>query len=352
MLSRFKYVFMILILFFTISACNSNSTVETVNEIKIRDAIDNICKYPYFNGSVFVANDGKIILKKGYGFADYEKKRPNTVDTIFRIASITKQFTAMSIMILNEKGDLNVSDPINKYIPGYPNGDKITIHNLLTNTSGIAEYINEELLKDTKHYYSPINLIHLFKDKPLKFNPGEKYEYCNSNYVLLGYIIEKVSNMKYEDFVKENIFIPLKMKDTGYDHNEQLPKKAIGYKYLNDIMFAKADHINMSVAYSGGALQSTIEDLYRWDQALYTNKLLKKESMNKIFTPFLDSYGYGWLIIKSGEKPIMRHAGRLDGVRTLIYRNVELKQTIIILSNSVNPDCMEIMDKIMAVLGN
>lgn len=349
MTSRFKYLFLILILIFTISACDSNSTVESL--IEKDDSFDKFCKSNNFNGSILVVDDGEIVLKKGYGFADYEKKIPNTPDTIFGIASLTKQFTAVGIMMLNERGALNVSDTIDKYIPGYPNGDKITIHNLLTNTSGIAEYINEELLKGTKHY-SPTNLINVFKDKPLNFNPGERFEYSNSNYALLGYIIEKVSNMKYEDFVKENIFIPLKMKDTGYDHNKELPKKAIRYKYLNAVMYAKADYINMSTAYSAGALQSTIEDLYRWDQALYTNKLLDKESMNKMFTPFLDSYGYGWFIIKPGKKPIMQHMGTIDGVRALIYRNVELKQTIIILSNNTATDRIKIKDKIMSLLGN
>lgn len=352
MISRVKYMFLILILAFTICACTSKSTVENPNIIRIADDIDSFCKDNYFNGSILVASDNQIILKRGYGFADYEKKISNEPDTIFRIGSITKQFTAMGIMILKERGVLKVSDSINKYIPEYPNGDKITIFNLLTHTSGIAEYLNEELLKDTKQHYSPMNLINLFKDKPLNFNPGESYQYCNSNYVLLGYIIEKVSNMKYEDFLKENIFIPLKMEDTGYDHNEGLQKKAIGYKYLNDIMYEEIDPINMSTAYSAGALQSTIEDLYRWDQALYTNKLLKKESIDKIFTPFLNSYGYGWVIIKSGENPIVQHSGTLDGTRALIHRNVESKQTIIILSNNTATDRMKIKNKIISLIGN
>lgn len=350
MANRTKCILIILISIFVISGCNS--TAKTTSEIKMEEAINSFCKDKYFSGSILVTNNGKTILNKGYGFADYEDKILNTSDTIFRLASITKQFTAMSIMILEERGDLKVNDPINRYIKEYPNGAKITIHNLLTHTSGIAEYTNEELFQNTERYYSPTDLINLFKDKPLNFTPGERFEYCNSNYVLLGYIIEKVSNMKYEDFVKENVFIPLGMEDTGYDHNEEFPKKAIGYNDTPDSTYVESDYIDMSIPYAAGALQSTTEDLSKWHEALCTYNLLTKESMSKMFTPYLNSYGYGWVIIESGERPVMEHEGRIHGFATHIYRNVELNQTVIILSNNSNTDTAEIKSEILSILRN
>lgn len=354
MFTRSKYIVLILIFTIIICTCNANSTAKSYSKTKIEETIDSFCKDKSFSGSILIVDHGKIILKKGYGFANYEDEVPNMSDTIFRIGSITKQFTAMGIMILEERGALKVSDPINKYIIGHPNWEKITIHNLLTHTSGIPEYTSRALFKEGERYYSPTDLIDLFKDKPLNFNPGEKFEYCNSNYVLLGYIIEKASNLKYEEFVEENIIMPLEMENTGYGCNEELPEKAVGYTNVLDFIsiYLKSDYLDASIPYSAGALQSTIEDLYKWDQALYTNILLKKESMKKMFTPFLNSYGYGWLIIEAGEKPIMAHAGRINGFVASIYRNVKLKRTVIILSNNQYTDIMTIRNKILSVLEN
>ena len=157
-----------------------------------------------FNGSILVAKEGKILFRKGYGMADIEKHVPNTPSTILRIGSLTKQFTAMAILILEEQGKLSTKDPISKYIPSYPNGDKITLHNLLTHTSGIAEYLTPEVYQNPpNHYCSPENLISMFKNKPLNFPTGKSFRYSNSNYILLGYIIQKVSGVKYEDFVRK-----------------------------------------------------------------------------------------------------------------------------------------------------
>ena len=326
---------LILVLFATLCGGCSNLTK------KIEHNIDQFCMNNNFSGSILIADNGKILLKKSYGMADYEKKIPNTPQTIFRLASVSKQFTATCIMMLEERGLLSVNDPVNKYIPDYPNGDIITLHHLLTHTSGIPEYFTD--LNNLDHYFTPGDIIRIFKDRPLEFAPGARFKYSNSNYILLGYIIEEVSHMKYEDFVKRNIFEPLGMNDSGYDHNEEMPNKAVGYESINNPNhnpeYKKAVYIDMSYPYAAGALRSTVEDLYKWDQALYTEKILKQETLARMFTGYPNGenigipFGYGWVIDKPGEKPWVSHQGELPGFRSYIFRDTKLRRTVIILCN-------------------
>ena len=221
-----------------------------------------------FCGSVLVAKDGKILLSKGYGFANYSDNIPNTSTTKFKLASVSKQFTAMAIMILEEKGKLSTNDKLTKYIPDYPNGDKITIHNLLTHTSGIPDFTSMPLFDSIMTM--PFTLdreIALFKNKPLDFEPGSKHQYSNSGYLLLSYIIEKVSGKSYGDFVKENIFVPLGMKNSGlYTNKEVLKKVANGYTD-NAGKIENAQYVDMSIPSGAGALYSTVEDMFLWDQS-------------------------------------------------------------------------------------
>lgn len=288
-----------------------------------------------FSGSVLVAIDGKIILKKGYGMADYEKQIPNSPETVFKIGSITKQFTSMAVMMLEERGFLSVNDPISKYIPDYKGVDKITIHNLLSMTSGISEYAGDDWY-DCERYYTVEELVSRIREKPIRFEAGTKYEYCNSNYILLGYIIEKVSGMEYGDFLEQNIFIPLKMNNTRYDYKEdQLKNKAKGYIRVGDITKknnAASSIMNMSYGYAAGGLYSTVEDMYKWDRALYTEKLVKRETLDRMFTPNLEGYGYGW-IIPQNYRGLVRHDGYVKGFTAEFLRIVDHKATIIILKN-------------------
>lgn len=291
----------------------------------------------YFNGSILVAKEGEILLRKGYGKADFKKRIPNTPATVFRLASVTKQFTAMAILILKEKGKLSVNDPLSKYIPDYPDGDKITIHNLLTHTSGIAEYFRDELIS-WNHYYSLEELISLFKDNAQNFIPGERFQYCNSNYILLGYIIEKVSGIEYGNFVQQFIFTPLDMENSGYEGRKTKFKNlAVGY-YSIKPKPVEAFNFNMSIIYSAGGLCSTIDDLYKWDQALYTEKLVKSETLKKMFTPYSQAinYGYGWSgwINETSTFDIMEHTGSFSGFSSYIYRDIRNQIFIIMLSNS------------------
>lgn len=290
----------------------------------------------YFSGAVLIAQNANIIISKGYGMANYELDVPNTPQTKFRIASITKQFTAMAIMQLQEKDLLNVNDSISKHIPDYPEtGKQITIHHFLTHTSGIPNYTSFPDYQETMMIPSSLETtINKFKDKPLEFTPGEKYSYCNSGYILLGYIIEKVSGKPYETYLQEHIFQPLEMKNTGYDHYSQIIKnRASGY-YMTGNGSINAAYMDMCNAYSAGALYSTVEDLYLWDRALYTEQIISKTSLDKIFTPFLENYGYGWQISELFNHKFVGHNGEINGFVTSIYRYINDDICIILLSNN------------------
>jgi CubicO group peptidase (beta-lactamase class C family) len=287
-----------------------------------------------FSGAALVAKDGKILLSKGYGMADYELDVPNTPKTKFRLGSITKQFTALAIMQLQEQGKLNVNHSISKYLPDYPQGKKITIHHLLTHTAGIPnftrfpEYKNIQILPTT-----PIKTMDLFKNKPLEFVPGEKHAYSNSGYIILAAIIEQVSGQEYEKYMDEHIFHPLEMKDTGYDHDKDILKnRASGYAHKNE-QLVNAHYIDMSLPSGAGALYSTVEDVYRWDRALYKPTIVKESTLQKIFTPFKDDYGYGWSIQSVDGIESVQHNGGIDGFRSIIKRYPKNNICIIILSN-------------------
>src|SRR2546422_10573342 len=240
-----------------------------------------------FNGSVLIAKGGRVLLSKGYGMANYELNVINTPQTKFHLGSVSKTFTAAAIMLLQEQGKLSVRDPLTKYIPDYPNGEKITIHHLLTNTSGIPNVNNfPEYATQSKFSHTPTDLIAMFKQKPLDFEPGTRgYIESNSNYNLLAYIIEKLSGKAYGEFLRENIFGPLGMKNTDHDGNPEslLRNRASGYMPAGISDFENAPYINFSIKTGNGSIYSTAEDLYKWDRALYTEKILRKATIEKMF---------------------------------------------------------------------
>ena len=328
-------------------------TTETAQyiESKVDEYIGAYLKMERFSGSVLIAKDEEILLKKGYGMANYEHDVPNTPYTKFRLGSITKQFTSMSIMQLQEKGLLNVNDPIKKYITDYPDGEKITIHHLLTHTSGIPNFTSFPNYRETMMLLSPAEkTIERFKDKPLEFMPGEKYKYSNSGYILLGNIIEKVSKKSYEEYLKENIFHPLNMINTGYDHHSPLMRhRASGYSSSSDGLI-NVPYIDMSIPHGAGALYSTVEDLYIWDRALYTEKLVSKSSLERIFTPFKENYGYGWQITESFNHKHISHGGGINGFRTYISRYVDDDVCIIVLSNFEHSPTQKISNDLAAIV--
>ena len=331
---------------------------------KLDKLISTYAEYGTFNGSVLVAEKGKVIYKKGFGLADMEWNIPNQSDTKHRLGSITKQFTAMLIIQLVEQGKLKLDVPISTYLPDYPkkNGDIITIHHLLTHSSGIPNMTSfPGFVKDVmRKSYSPAQLVNISADSTLQFKPGERFAYSNSGYLLLGYIIEKVTGKSYEQVLQENIFTPLKMNNTGYDHHGTLLKnRASGYE-KNGRSYVNANFIDMSVPHAAGALYSTVEDLYLWDQALYGNQLLRKENMDLLFTKHMPSggghYGYGWNI---GEMPLgntaerigtIGHGGGINGFNTQLTRIPSDKSFIVLLNNTGEAPLNEMTNAIAAII--
>lgn len=332
---------------------------------KIEQLLTKYNEYGQFNGSALVAENGKVIFKKGFGQANMEWNIPNQSDTKFRLGSISKQFTAFLIVKLAEDGKLKLDVPITTYLPDYPkeNGDKITIHQLLTHSSGIPNYTDSPSFfkEKARNPYTPEAFVKTFSSLPLDFKPGEKFNYSNSGYFLLGYIIEKVSGKTYEQYLQEIILTPLKMVNTGYDHSDVILKnRAAGYEKRGK-QIINAAYLDMSLPYAAGSLYSTVEDLYLWDQALYTNKLLSAKSMESLFKPYISagkaSYGYGWFIdeVDNGDKPklkIIGHGGGINGFNTIISRYPADKNLIVLLNNTGGTVLGEMNDAIRAILYN
>jgi CubicO group peptidase (beta-lactamase class C family) len=306
-----------------------------------------------FSGAILLAKEGKVVLKKGYGMANYELDVPNNPQTKFRIASVSKTFTAAAVMILEQRGKLSTDEVLTKFIPDYPAGDKITIHHLLTHTSGIPN-INAfpEYEEKSRFHNSLEDIIDLFKNKPLEFNPGERYSYSNSNYNLLAYIIEKVSGLSYGAFLQENIFAPLDMRDTGHDgYARQIIKnQASGYQPVGSTGIENAPYLDWSIKTGNGSIYSTIEDLYKWDRALYTEKIVTESSKKKIFTNHIDGVGYGWFVRERNSRRVTDMNGRSPGFTSYVRRFIDDDACIIVLSNNYSPASHMMVDDLGAIL--
>jgi len=320
--------------------------------------------YGKFNGSVLVSDGGNIIYKKGFGMANMEWDMPNDTDTKFRLASITKQFTGTLIMQLVAEGKIDLQAPITTYLPDYPKetGDKVTVHHLLTHSSGIPSYTSlPDFFKDkSRDPATPDEFVETFSKLPLEFEPGETFSYNNSGYFLLGVIIEKITGKTYEEAMHAYIFEPLKMNNSGYDNYAEIIKnRATGYEQ-NGTEYRTAPYLDMSLPYAAGSLYSTVEDLYLWDQALYTEKLLPKKYMDVIFEKHIPSgnshYGYGWGI---GDMPIgntenkvdiFQHSGGINGFNTLITRIPSDKSMIVLLSNTGGAPLNEMTEALYGIL--
>ncbi len=288
-----------------------------------------------FMGTVLVSQDDKLLVNQGYGFADLEWNVPNVPEAKFCLGSLTKQFTAASILLLEERGKLNVEDPVSKYVPDAPAAWKnITLFNLLTHTSGIPNFTSfpdygPTEWKDT----TPAELVARFRDKPLDFEPGTKFSYSNSGYIVLGYILEKVSGQTYAEFLQKNIFTPLGMTDTGIDNNAViLPKRAQGYSPSGHGM-QHAGYTSMTIPFSAGALYSTTGDLLKWEQGLFGGKVLKPVSLTKMTTPFKDGYGFGLFITAQNGHKIINHGGGIEGFNTSLAYYPDDKLVVIVLGN-------------------
>ena len=292
-----------------------------------------------FMGTVLVARGGDVLFSKGYGMANLEWDIPNSPSTKFRLGSVTKQFTAASILLLEERGKLKVEDPVKKYMPDAPAAwDKITIFHVLTHTSGIPSFTGFPDYKQTEPFETtPEKLVARFRDKPLDFQPGEKWSYSNSGYVLLGYLIEKISGQSYATFVQENIFTPLGMKDSGYDSNSKIiPHRAAGYT-PGEGGPVNAGFIHMSIPFSAGSLYSTTEDLLRWERGLFGGKVLSAASLQKMTTPFKEDYAFGLGVHTTGGHKVIDHGGGIEGFNTHLAYYPEDQLTVVVLGNLNGP---------------
>lgn len=347
----------------------SGSDFAAVNKVQTKVSEDskittNVLKYlsaleqnQNFHGTVLVSKSGKIIIDKGYGMFDYEKKIKNTADTKFAIGSDTKQFTALAIMQLQQKGSLNVNDKLSKYLPDFPNGDKITLHNLLTHTSGIPDYLSIAGIPACKNMNDIINLL---KKQTLDFQPGKGWKYSNSGYMILACIIEKTSGISYGDYLKKYIFNPLGMKNSGvcYDESKQLfngkgYKGALINEYVDDAPLLK-------ILDGAGNIYSTVGDMYIWDKALKTEKILNNKYLAMMFKGYTDTtfgkdfgqYGYGWFILNSSYGKKIFHTGGILGFTSVNSRYIDKDVDIIILTNSGGQNILPLAAEknIMAIL--
>ncbi len=325
-----------------------------------------------FNGSVLVLNNGNEICKKSFGYANFETKELLNNNSVFELASCSKQFTGMAIMILAEQGKLNYSDTIQKYIPGLPYKN-ITIENLLTHTSGLPDYM--ELMEkhwDKKKFATNYDIVELFKKfKPkVSFSPNEQFEYSNTGYALLSIIIEKASGMTYAEFLMKNIFQPLGMENTRVyntrrSKNEKINNYAYGYVYpyklkkyvLPDSLPDYKYVIYMDAITGDGTVNTSISDLQIWDGAIRQNKLVSKNTIDKAFSPHKlkdgkeSNYGYGQFVVNNDKNErLIYHGGAWPGYATFILHFIDKQITIIILSNNEYENTTKLADQIASLL--
>ncbi|HYE38373.1 MAG TPA: serine hydrolase [Ramlibacter sp.] len=309
---------------------------------------------PYYQAgepgaAVIVTKGGKVVFRRAYGLANIEQRTPLDPGMVLRIGSVTKQFTAAAILMLQEEGKLDLADDIGKHLPDFPTqGQKITIEHLLTHTSGIYSYTRKHDFKDKQHADASVGeVIAAFKDEPLDFQPGTRWAYSNSGYYLLGAIIEKVSGKPYAEFIHQRILAPLKMTHTAYEGVGGRTPQAIGYSPAQGKL-APSAALSPSKTYAAGALVSTVDDLARWDAAIASGKLLKPATWQRVFTPYAlasgasTNYGYGWETGKLQGTPMVAHGGNTNGFSTYTMRVPAEQLYVAVLSNAeyglVQPD--------------
>ena len=309
-------------------------------------------EFDQFSGTILIARDGVPVVSRGYGMASHALKVRNTPQTVFRIGSLTKQFTAMAIMQLQERGKLTVQDPLCQYVERCPAAWKpITLRHLLTHTSGIPNFSSlpdwDERLSLLR--YDRLGFVDVFRDLPLQFAPGEGFRYSNSGYYLLGLVIERASGVRYPTFVRTNILEPLRMTRSGYDDGRSIvPDLADGYDWSRNA-FVRAEHVNMALAYSAGALVSTTGDLLRWEQALATEQLVSRKALDELFTPVRNGYAYGWLNGEKFGRKTVAHGGSVGGFSSYLLRIPSEQLTVIVLSNSDRTSATKAANNLAAI---
>ena len=304
-----------------------------------------------FTGAVLVARDGEVLLDRGYGFANLEWSVPNDGDTKFRLGSVTKQFTAVAIMLLNERGLVDLDAPVKTYLPDAPAAwDGVTVRHLLTHTAGVPNFTDFDDYGASKTLPATMDsLIGRFRDRPLDFQPGEGWSYSNSGYILLTAIVEKASGRSYADFVAETLFQPLGMADSGYDsHAAVLPRRASGYAPTARGI-VNADYIDMSIPQGAGALYSTTRDLLKWEQGLFGGRLLTPASLALLTTPVRNQYAFGLAVTQAGGNTTIAHSGGIEGFNTHMAWDPDRRMTVIVLGNLNGPGSDQVAGSLMAL---
>jgi CubicO group peptidase (beta-lactamase class C family) len=339
-------VYLCLILVFTPS-CASAQGASLPEARSIDDMLTNVFHADQPGAAVIVTRRGETLLRKGYGMADLEFRIPIEPDMVFRLGSITKQFTAVGILMLEERRKLSVKDPITKFLPDYPTQNQtITVEHLLTHSSGIRSYTSmPEWRPLWRKDFTLTELIDFFKGQPMDFTPDERWLYNNSGYILLGAILEKASGESYEDFIRKNIFEPLGMKSSCYDRTERiLPRRVKGYQRSSQ-GFQNAPYLSMSQPYAAGSLASSVDDLVIWNRAVWSNRLLKKETMARAHTAYSlkdgrsTGYGYGWMIASFEGRRTVEHGGGIHGFATYALSLPDNDIYVAVLTNgAAGPD--------------
>ncbi len=328
---------------------------------KLDTTIQNLINEDQPGVTVLIRHQGEVIYQKGFGMANVEQGVKMEPGHVFRIGSITKQFTACAILKLEEEGKLSLKDDIKKYLPDYPTaGYEISIEHLLTHTSGIKSYTGMQKWTDEvkRKDFKPLELIEYFKVDSLDFKPGDRFSYNNTSYFILGYIIEKVSGMGYEDYIEKSFFEPLEMNHSFYGHStEIIPMRVSGYE-MEDGKLINAPYLSMTQPYSAGSLMSTVGDLDRWYRAVFAGKVVKPESLKKAHTSFVlnngseTGYGYGWFLGKRLERKTIEHGGGINGSLTkdLFFPEDDLFVAVFSNNTAFPPDPLAL--KLAAVVLN
>ena len=368
-----KLVLIVAVSLFTAPSYASAQTVaakESQQELKqspahaakITAMLETYRQYGQFNGTVLVAEKGNVIVRQGFGLANMEWEIPNSPETKFRIGSVTKQFTAALILQLVEEGKVKLDQPMTAFLTDYrkDTGDKVTVHHLLNHTSGIPSYTTPEFFAEfSRESYGLDEFVSKFASGDLQFEPGAQFAYNNSGYHLLGAIIEKVTGKTYAECLKERILDPVGMSKSGFDVSATVLKnRAQGYEKTAE-GYENAAYLDMGIPYSAGSMYSTVDDLFKWDRALYGNEVLSLASKELMFKPGMGDYGYGFVIEDQGTgkedetTKVTHHGGGINGFNCLLSRAVDQDHCVIVLDNvSLGRHHDEITSAIIRILND
>ncbi len=348
-----EYIKILYVLIMYLLITNYASAQLPERKDHLRDSIHTIATEHNFNGAILISEGDSILFEGAYGKSSFELDTPITLESVFNIASLTKHFTGAAILLLQERRLLSIKDNLNKYIPDFPNAEKISIHHLLTHTSGIKNYNSFPNYWEFAVKHTTIKeLIDLIKTYPPESEPGQKFSYSNSNYAILAFIIEMISGLSYDKFLKQNFFIPLEMKNTGnFTKSEIVKNRVCNYDTLNNTLI-NARYYDLSFKLGSGSLYSTVKDLHKWYVGLIKYKIISKQSVDMMFSRYENGYGYGLGRGRNLLHVYYEHQGISPGVETYIAYFLSDGYFLVILSNVSDGKVMKIKDKIIKLILN